>query len=238
MRGVPQGSVVRPLLFVLYVRSIQSIVSEFCVKGIQFADDILLYVCGTQKNALSNSLSAAVSAISTWLSNRNLILNARMTQVLFLSTSHITDHQFAVYCHGVQLKQVTCAKYLGIHLDQDLFWRTQVDSMVTKLASKIGILFQNRHNIPLSCRETFVKCLVLPDFLYASNYFSAGLSLTQLGRLERMLKRALRSVYDTGFCSPSRPLIARLGLDLLASMNCKKLLYLTWRCLEGAVVSH
>ena len=94
---------------------------------------------------------------------------------------------------------MTCAKYLGIHLDQDLSWRTQVDSMVTKLASKIGILFRNRHNIPLTCRETFVKCLVLPDFLYASNCFSAGLSLTQLGRLERMLKRALRSVYDTGF---------------------------------------
>ena len=99
MCGVPQGSVLGPLLFVLYVRSIQFIVSEFCVKVIQFADDILLYVCGTQKNALSNSLSAAVSAISTWLSNRNLILNARKTQVLFLSTPHITDHQFAVYCH-------------------------------------------------------------------------------------------------------------------------------------------
>ena len=233
MCGVPQGSVLGPLLFVLYVRSIQSIVSEFCVKVIQFADDILLYVCGTQKNALSNSLSAAVSAISTWLSNRNLILNARKTQVLFLSTPHITDHQFAVYCHGVQLKQVTCAKYLGIHLDQDLSWSTQVDSMVSKLASKIGILFRNRHNIPLTCRETFVKCLVLPDFLYASNCFSAGLSLTQLGRLERMLKRALRSVYDTGFCSPSSPLFARLGLDRLATMYCKKLLYLTWRCLEG-----
>ena len=158
MCGVPQGSVLGPLLFVLYVRSIQSIVSEFCVKVFQFAEDILLYVCGTQKNALSNSLSAAVSAISIWLSNRNLILNARKTQVLFLSTPHITDHKFAVYCHGVQLKQVTCAKYLGIHLDHDLSWRTQVDSMVTKLASKIGILFRNRHNIPLTCRETFVKC--------------------------------------------------------------------------------
>ena len=68
MCGVPQGSVLGRLLFVLYVRSIQSIVSEFCPKVIQFADDILLYVCGTQKNALSNSLSAAVSAISIWLS--------------------------------------------------------------------------------------------------------------------------------------------------------------------------
>ena len=78
-----------------------------------------------------------------------------------------------------------------------------------------------------------MKCLVLPDFLYASNCFSAGLSLTQFGRLERMIKRALCSVYDTGFCSSSSPLFARLVLDRLASMYCKKSLYLRWRCLEG-----
>ena len=151
------------------------------MKVIQFADDIRLYVCGMQKKALSNSRSAAVSAISTWLSNRNLILNARKTQVLFRSAPHITDHKFAVYCHGMQLKQVIYAKYLGIHLDQDLSLRTRVDSMVNKLDRKVGILFRNRHNIPLTGRETFVKCPVLPDFLYASNCISGGFSLTQFG---------------------------------------------------------
>ena len=79
--------------------------------------------------------------------------------------------------------------------------------MVTKLATKIGILFRNRHNIPLTCGETFVKSLALPDFLYASGCFSTSLSLTQLGRLERMLKPALRSVYDTGFCSAIKSFI-------------------------------
>ena len=108
-----------------------------------------------------------------------------------------------------------------------------VNQIAKRTACKIAVLFRNRRCMPLPCRITYLKSLILPDFLYASNCFSAGLTSHQLERLERQLKRAVRCVYNAPFASPSAPLYCQLRLHSLEVTYCHKLLGYTWRCLQG-----
>eukprot|EP00117_Sycon_ciliatum_P000737 scpid98858/ scgid4172/ len=178
-------------------------------------------------------MSFAVTHLARWLASRNLVLNESKTQILFIPAHRSVNPRVSVMCSGVQLAQVESAKYLGVHMDQDLKWTTMVNQIAKRAACKIAVLFRNRRCMPLPCRITYLKSLILPDFLYASNCFSAGLTSHQLERLERLLKRAVRCVYNAPFASPSAPLYCQLRLHSLEVMYCHKLLGYTWRCLQG-----
>eukprot|EP00117_Sycon_ciliatum_P009573 scpid36683/ scgid4451/ Probable RNA-directed DNA polymerase from transposon X-element; Reverse transcriptase len=231
--GVPQGSVLGPLLFVLYVRGVAAEVQPYGVRTVQFADDIMLYISSRDKHQLERNMSSAVTHLARWLASRNLVLNESKTQILFIPAHRSVNPRVSVMCSGVQLAQVESAKYLGVHMDQDLKWTTMVNQIAKRAACKIAVLFRNRRCMPLPCRITYLKSLILPDFLYASNCFSAGLTSHQLERLERLLKRAVRCVYNAPFASPSAPLYCQLRLHSLEVMYCHKLLGYTWRCLQG-----
>jgi len=106
-----------------------------------------------------------------------------------------------------------------------------VNHIVRQVTSKIAILFRNRHCLPLNCRILYFRSLILPDFLYASNCFSAGISIGQSSRLEKLLKRAVRCVFGAPFMAPSAPYFAKLGFKSLEYLYCHKLLCLAWRCI-------
>eukprot|EP00117_Sycon_ciliatum_P031630 scpid88133/ scgid1983/ Putative uncharacterized transposon-derived protein ZK1236.4 len=204
--GVPQGSVLGPLLFVLYVRGVAAEVQPYGVRTVQFADDIMLYISSRDKHQLERNMSSAVTHLARWLASRNLVLNESKTQILFIPAHRSVNPRVSVMCSGVQLAQVESAKYLGVHMDQDLKWTTMVNQIAKRAACKIAVLFRNRRCMPLPCRITYLKSLILPDFLYASNCFSAGLT---------------------------SPLYCQLRLHSLEVMYCHKLLGYTWRCLQG-----
>ena len=186
----------------------------------------MLYISSRDKHQLERSMSSAVTHLARWLASRNLVLNESKTQILFIPAHRSVNPRVSVTCSGVQLAQVESAKYLGVHMDQDLKWTSMVNQIANckGAACKIAVLFRNRRCMPLPCRITNLKSLILPDFLYASNCFSAGLTSHQLERLERLIKRAVRCVFKTSFASPSGPLYCQLRLHSLEVMYCHKLL--------------
>ena len=231
--GVPQGSVLGPLLFVIYVRDVASEVDQFAVQVTQFADDIMLHDSRKDKVVLSHNLSSAITHLSNWLGERNLILNSRKTQILFIPANRHDDKTLNVHCAATLLQQVTSAKYLGLHIDDDLKWNTMVDHIAKTVSSKIAILFRHRQCLPMPCRSTYLRCIILPTFQYACNSFSSSLSSAQRDRLEKLLKRAVRVACSAPFLSPTAPLFERLSIQPLQSMYCRKLLLLTFRVIHN-----
>lgn len=230
--GVPQGSVLGPLLFVLYVRDVASEIDVYNVHTAQFADDILLYKSRKDVPTLQSNLSSAVTHLSKWLASRNLVLNDRKTQVLFIPATTTMPRTLSVHCSGVLLQQVDSAKYLGAYIDSDLKCNNMVDYIIKKAAPKIAVLFRNRHCLSLQCRIVFLHSVILPDFFYASNMFAATISSSQLQRLERLLKRAVRAVFDLPYIFPTAFFFDQLGLTSVESSFCRKLVIFTWRCLN------
>ena len=123
---MPQGSVLGPLLFVLYTKEVAEVSNP--AHSLQFADDILLATSGTDVDYLTETLSRSVTALAQYLQQKGLILNATKTQVLAIPSSPQAQIILNVSCSGQPLQQTDVARYLGLSIDSGLRWDDQVGS--------------------------------------------------------------------------------------------------------------
>ena len=137
-RGVPQGSVLGPLLFTLYTRHLPALLTIQCV---MFADDILLFFSSPSQQNCARVLSSALSDLSVLVDDLGLQINVKKTQAMFVLPRAISrTDDVLVYCHGRALETVASYKYLGVFLDSELSWRHHIDHVLRKVSRKIFAL--------------------------------------------------------------------------------------------------
>ena len=116
-RGVPQGSVLGPLLFTLYIRALPEIARVPCL---MFSDDILLFSSSADPLTSSQKLTLAVTNVYNWLVDRGLQMNVKKTQAaMFVRASQALSQEdltLSVFCCDRQLSTVHSYKYLGVVL--------------------------------------------------------------------------------------------------------------------------
>ena len=117
-RGVPQGSVLGPLLFILYTRKLRSILST-SITHQEFADDIVVDYSNRDLSVVGIELSKAVTAASEWLTEIGLLLNTKKTQIMVIQPRGISIDVPNVYCGSSKLDITPAAKYLGVYIDSD-----------------------------------------------------------------------------------------------------------------------
>ena len=116
--GVPQGSVLGPLLFCIYTIGVAQ--AEDPAHSQMFADDILLDTVSKSIEELNLTLSSPVSRLQSFLLENGLILNPAKTQVLGIHSPRRTCLPLNITCQGVDLAQANSSKYLGLQLDSRL----------------------------------------------------------------------------------------------------------------------
>ena len=113
-------------------------------------------------------------------------------------------------------------------------WQTMVQRFAIRVSAKIAVLVRHAASLPLSCRICYFKCFVLPEFLYTSNAYVPYLSVHQELRLERLFKRALRSVCKVPPWTPTVTLLERVHVSPLRATILLNLLCFIWRCLNSS----
>ena len=136
--GVPQGSVLGPLLFLLYINDLpQNIQSQVRL----FADDTAVYLTVNSHEA-ANTLQADLDTLQEWELTWDMELNPGKCQVMHITKSRV-PFQSQYTLHGQTLESVDSAKYLGVTISQDLNWNKHINNITGKANRTLGFIKRN-----------------------------------------------------------------------------------------------
>ena len=209
LMGVPQGSILGPLLFSIYVNTLPNCITDGYVD--MYADDTTLTVSGNSVAEVEQKLSFALEELMVWINQNRLVLNTEKTCVMVIASranlKKITS--FNVSINGKVLKRVNVAKCLGILIDEELNWSKHVDKVTKVTQRNVSIIKRAKDYLPFSSLKMLYNALVLPHFDYCSSVWSNRYQ-EQTYKLQKVQKRAARIISNKGFETPSRELITNL----------------------------
>ena len=165
--GVPQGSILGPILFSIFINDLISI----CKSSVPFlfADDGALYFESVNRSLYEN-IKDELNKICKWLRLNKLTLNEKKTKFMIfdncnnkdiISINNDNDHSFVIKEQKVRKK-----KYLGLILDHKLKFVEHIDYIKKKIAKRIGAMYKSKNLLPLKYRKMFANSLMLPHFDY------------------------------------------------------------------------
>ena len=186
--GVPQGTVLGPLLFLLFINVLPNFVSS---QVRLFADDCLLYrTISSIEDQLK--LQADLKSLEDWASTWGMSFNPSKCTIMAISRSSSPFIFFYSLC-GVILQQVDEAKYLGILLSSDLMWSKHIQHLVSKTNSTMGLLWRNLTTSSAKLREQAFISLVCSRLEYCCAIWDPHLAKDR-DNLEAVQRRAARFV--------------------------------------------
>ena len=132
--GVPQGSVLSPLLFSVYINDFPCIINKVS-HTILFADGTNILVSSNDHNELNSRVNSVLRSISEWFQNNQLVLNLNKTLIVKFTSSKFLTYPLHIAYNNRSLTITENIKLLGMYLDCHLTWKLHVDNLVKKLGS-------------------------------------------------------------------------------------------------------
>ena len=164
--GVPQGSILGPLLFLLSVNSAFDVsISRKSVLEM-YADDILLYMIITCLEDVI-CFQSDINLLVDWIDSKDLRLNMKKTKFMLVSRKRV-QQDINLTINGSPIQQVSSFTYLGVTLSQDLSWGLHIDKVCMKAKRLLGYLYRGFRLADSGCLSYLYKALVLPVLSYCS----------------------------------------------------------------------
>jgi hypothetical protein len=207
--GVPQGSILGPLLFIIYINDIATVSDLFT--AIIYADDTSL--TSTLKSfgpieCISSNINKEINKICQWLKLNKLSLNIKKTKfMIFHMRQKQNVYKPTIYIDGIEIECVDSFDFLGITLDKHLNWNSHVNKIANKISKTAGILNKLKHILPLEILKIIYTSLITPHLNYGILIWSSNTS-----RLSKIQKKCLRRIKLEKYNAHTEPIFKELKL--------------------------
>ena len=189
--GIPQGSTVGPLMFIIYINDIASIL-KYC-KYQMYADDTVLYLSGKEIGSATEKICTDLSSFKNWCDMNKLTINVKKTKyVIYGLKSQIKDiRAHRLYIDEQVLDRVNSYKYLGVTLDACLTYNRHIENCLNIASHKLFLLSKVRKYITFEASLRIYKTMILPIIEYGDILYD-GSNHKLLSRIQTLQNRCLR----------------------------------------------
>ena len=196
--GVPQGSILGPLLFLVFINDLPLITRHSEVN--MFADDTTFYAAAKSPETLELVLNSELANINDWCQENRMCPNAGKTKCMLVTTSKkrsmLTKKELGIYFNSIHLDNVNSEKLLGVVIQNDLSWSEHINTVCKKIKSKLYLLHQIKAFLPCTARKQFFNSFILPHFDYCLSIWGCC-GANDLKRLDRLLKKSMRLILSS-----------------------------------------